>query len=84
MRKRHPIAARKTSTAVASKLAPGFKREFSDQLAEGISVAFRAASDDEQAHKAWDAIQKLPDDEWTRVIEFIVDAMLPVIERNIE
>lgn len=54
-------------------------------LAEGIHVAFRKASDHEAAHRAWLAIRDLPMHHWSAVVRFIADwiqSSAPAGERN--
>lgn len=51
-------------------------------LAEGIHTAFRKATDCDQAHPIWKLIQDMPDEEWGRVVSFIVEGFGPAFIKN--
>lgn len=63
------------------KLTQGEKYDLRSLIAEGFHTAFRKASDHSAAHTIWMAIRKLPDDEWSQIIDFVAEGIEPFIEK---
>jgi hypothetical protein len=53
--------------------------ELADFLGEGFHTAFRKAADYPEAMHIHRLISKMPPDQWTAVIDFVTDALMPLI-----
>lgn len=61
--------------------SPEFSKKFRSYLGEGIHVAFRKGTDSRGALAIWKAIQDLPSDEWSAVVDFVAYSMLDAMPR---
>lgn len=50
-------------------------------LGEGFHAAFRKAADSYQAGRIYAEIERMTDDEWTAIIEFVADPILVELKR---
>jgi hypothetical protein len=44
-------------------------------LGEGFHTAFRKATDCAQAHSIWTLIREMPDEDWSAVIDFVMEGV---------
>jgi len=51
------------------------RSEFKQQLGGAFHTAFRKATDSEASVVIWNALSKIPEDEWDSVLEFVVDCL---------
>jgi hypothetical protein len=51
--------------------------EFIELLGEAFHTAFRKAADCSQAMKIHQLIDEMPERDWTAVLEFVTDTVLP-------
>lgn len=57
------------------------KNNFISLLGEGFHTAFRkAVGDSPQARKIHELIQKMPNDEWHAILEFVYDGIKPELK----
>lgn len=52
-------------------------------LGEAIHTAFRKAADSDQATTIWKEIGNLPDGEWSAILDFVADGIMPVFSQVI-
>jgi hypothetical protein len=53
--------------------------ELAAHLGEGFHTAFRKAADCSQAMRIHELIDDMPPNQWAAVIDFVTDALMPVI-----
>lgn len=56
---------------------------FEDVLGEAFHTAFRKASDSPQGTQIYRLIEELPPEDWSRVLEFVSDALAPFMSSEV-
>lgn len=68
-----PTAFACARAVLAAIRADGCRVVKDDLVGEGFHAGFRKASDCAQAHQIYRLIEQMPDDQWSAVIEFVLD-----------
>ena len=56
--------------------------DLADYLGEGIHTAFRKACDCREGVQIHRLIDEMPPDKWANVIDFVVDALIPFLDKR--